>query len=336
MTDTRQARLGRAMRRPLAMPANLPGKAALRRLLIAIAAAMIVGTLAIFAIGGPATRAAFPARNGLIAFQADKGSGAEIYTIKADGTRLRRLTHVDGEAINPDWSPDGSRIAFALNECRVAIMNADGTDRTVLPSETPGGCEADPSFTPDGSRLVYERYDPPKDDAFWSMNLDGSDRRRITAPNVGGGDPNVSPDGSTLSFLGGNAKDDALFTASLDGSNVFRVTPYLGVAYKHDWAPDGRHIVIATNADYPNHKSPNVATIRPDGSRLRTLTHYSGGEKGAYAGSYSPDGRWIVFRVENIEQESFRLFKMHPDGTHRKLIRKFPFASRNSDWGPRP
>jgi Tol biopolymer transport system component len=297
--------------------------------------------VAVLAVMVAPAHAAFPGKNGLIAFQADKGSGGdgEIYTIKADGTRLRRLTHVKGEAINPDWSPDGSKIAFALNECKVAIINADGSDLRVLPSETPGGCEADPSFTPDGSRLVYERYDPATDDdAVWSMNLDGTDRRRITAPNVGAPDPNVSPNGGAVSFLGGNAKGiNALFTASLDGSNLFRVTPYLGgVAFKHDWAPDGRHIVLATNADYPDHKSPNVATIRPDGSHLRMLTHYTGGEKGAYAGSYSPDGRWIVFRVENVERESFRLFRMHPDGTHRKLIRKFPFASRNSDWGSKP
>lgn len=313
-------------------------RSAMRRLAALVVAAAIT-SLGLLVSGGPA-QATFPARNGLIAFQADKGSGGdgEIYTIKADGTHLRRLTHVKGEAINPDWSPDGSQIAFALNECSIAIINADGTNLMVLPSETPGGCEADPSFTPDGSRLVYERYDPATDDdAVWSMNLDGSDRRRITAPNVGAPDPNVSPDGGTVSFLGENAKGvTALFSASLDGSNLARVTPYLGVAFKHDWAPDGRHIVIATNADYLHHKPPNVATVRPDGSHLRMLTHYTGGETGAYAGSYSPNGRWIVFRVENLERESFRLFRMHPDGTHRKLIRKFPFASRNSDWGARP
>jgi Tol biopolymer transport system component len=305
---------------------------------LAVAGFAVLGGVA--ACGGQEAQATVPARNGLIAFQADKDSGGdgEIYTIKADGTHLRRLTHVKGEAINPDWSPDGSRIAFALNECSVAIINADGTNLVVLPSETPGGCEADPSFTPDGSRLVYERNDPATDeDAVWSMNLDGSDRRRITAPNLGAADPNVSPDGGTVSFLRGNAKDvTALFSASLDGSNLTRVTPYLGVAFKHDWAPDGRHIVIATNADYLHHKPPNVATVRPDGSHLRMLTHYTRGENGAYAGSYSPNGRWIVFRVENLERESFRLFRMHPDGTHRKLIRKFPFASRNSDWGARP
>jgi Tol biopolymer transport system component len=300
--------------------------------LVAVGGATLLGVLA---VDGPATRATFSARNGRIAFQVEKRSGTAIYTIKPNGTGLRRLTPRKGEAINPDWSPNGRRIASNFNECRVAIMRADGSDRRVLPSKTPGGCEGDPSFTPDGSRLVYERFDPPHDDAVWSMNVDGTDRKRITAADVGGPDPNVSPDGGTVSFLSEKGKrGNALFTASLDGSNVFRVTPYMGVGFKQDWAPDGRHIVITTHVDSP--RSANVATIRPDGSHLRMLTHYKGGEKGALAGSYSPNGRWIAFRFENSKREKFRLYKMRPNGTHRKLIRRFPFATSFIDWGPRP
>jgi Tol biopolymer transport system component len=305
------------------------------RLLSSMVVMAVMATLVL----APTAHATFPDRNGLIAFTADTGSGAQIYTVRPNGHDLRQITHVDGEAIKPDWSPDGRRIAFALNECSIAIMNADGSDLTVLPSQTPGGCEADPSFTPDGSRLVFERYDPAiEDDAVWSMNLDGTDRRRITAPNVGAPDPNVSPDGGTVSFLGGNAKGiNALFTASVDGSNLFRVTPYLGgVAFKHDWAPDGRHIVITTNADYPGGRSPNVATVAADGSDLLMLTTIDRAESGAFVGSYSPNGRWIVFRVENLATERFRLFKMRPDGSHRTLIADLPFAPRHIDWGPVP
>lgn len=309
---------------------NRKGKAAIWGALVAAVAAIAV--VGILAIGGPA-QATFHARNGRIAFQVEKRSGTAIYTTKPNGTGLRRLTPRKGEATTPDWSPNGRRIAFSFNECRVAIMRANGTHRTVLPSKTPGGCETDPSFTPDGSRLVYERFDPPDDDAVWSMNLDGTDRQRITS-GEGAADANVSPDGGTVSFLRGNAKHvNALFTASLDGSNLFQVTPYLGVGFKHDWAPDGRHIVITTHVDSP--RSANVATVRPDGSQLRMLTHYKGGEKAALAGSYSPNGRWIVFRFENPKQEKFRVYKMRPNGSHRKLIRRFPFATRNLDWGPR-
>jgi Tol biopolymer transport system component len=296
-----------------------------------------ITSLGLVGCGETAARATFPARNGRIAFQADKGSGYEIYTIKPNGTGLRRLTHVKGNAIEADWSPDGSQIAFTLNDCRtVAIMRANGTHRRVLPQATPKDCEGDPSFTPDGSRLVYLRYLPPHDNAVWSMNLNGTDRQRITAPRVGGPDPNVSPNGQKISFLRGKhgGEQNALFTASLDGSNVFRVTPYMGVGFKQDWAPNGRHIVISTHVN--SRRSANVATVRPDGSHLRMLTHYKGGEKAALAGSYSPNGRWIVFRFENSKREKFRLLKMRPNGTHRKLIRKFPFATSFIDWGPRP
>ena len=58
----------------------------------------------------------------------------------------------------PDWSPDGRRIAFALNECSVAMMDADGGNLDVIASD-PDLCQGDPSFTPDGSRLVYDRFD---------------------------------------------------------------------------------------------------------------------------------------------------------------------------------
>lgn len=115
--------------------------------------------------------------------------------------------------------------------------------------------------------------------------------------------------------------------AGADGSDVRKLVPYTReVAIKHDWAPDGQHIVITIDADYPQGRSPNVATVRADGSGLRMLTHLSGGERGAFAGSYSPNGRWIVFRVENLERESFRLLKMRPDGSDKTLIARLPFA----------
>ena len=72
------------------------------------------------------------------------------------------------------------------------------------------------------------------------------------------------------------------------------------------------------------------------GPNLRELTHYEGGTFGAFAGSFSPSGRWIVMRVENLASGSFRLFKVRPDGSDRKLIATLPFAPRGNDWGPHP
>ena len=62
---------------------------------------------------------------------------------------------------------------------------------------------------------------------------------------------------------------------------------------------------ITTNADYPNGQSPNIATVAADGSDLQMATTIDRSDSGAFAGCDSPNGRWIVFRVENPATERF-------------------------------
>src|ERR1700756_2505189 len=126
--------------------------------------------------------ATFPGRNGLIAFQAQTDDGVQIFTVRPNGHDLLQITHVSGDAVTPDWSPDGRQIVFehdAPGECaNVAIMDADGNGLIEFPA--PGVCEGDPSFTPDGTRIIFDRFDPAtNDEAFWSMDLNGDNRQRI-------------------------------------------------------------------------------------------------------------------------------------------------------------
>jgi Tol biopolymer transport system component len=306
---------------------------------------VITGTL-LFASPAWAT---FPGTNGRIAFAALPTPGApgmQIFTIEPNGTGLRQLTHLDDNATSPHWSPDGTRIAFELDHptgeplCSVMLMNADGSGLTDL-TGTRNGCEAAPSFTPDGTRIVFERFDDSTGvDALWSMNTSGGDRHLITTGTGSGvGFAEVSPDGTTLSFIDSNGQPlgQALFTANIDGTDLRQLTPFtLDVGVKLSWAPDGSRITLTPNADFPDHLSPNVATINPDGSDLRYLTHYTAGGAAAFTGSYSPDGQWIVFRHQTKSTSTFGLFKIRPDGTQRALIAELPFAPRFIDWGTHP
>ncbi|HTI30306.1 MAG TPA: hypothetical protein VL687_08120, partial [Methylomirabilota bacterium] len=147
-----------------------------RASILAIAVLTILATLTF----APVTGATVPGRNGLIAFHAEVDDGVQIFTVRSNGHQLRQLTHVDSAAALPEWSPDGRRIAFTLNECSVAIMDADGGNLTVL-ADDPDLCQGDASFTPDGSRLVYSRFDFVLEVAqIWSMKVDGTDQRFIT------------------------------------------------------------------------------------------------------------------------------------------------------------
>jgi len=328
--------------------ALLAGRHRRAALLAALAGAL--GALAL----APQALATYPGHNGLITFGANTGSGVQLYTVRPNGHELRQITHGPGEAVHPDWSPDGGRIVFEHDwdtdtQCAtVDVVDPQGSNRVSLTSGV-GGCEGQPSYSPDGSRIVYEHFDfSTFDDAVWGMNAEGSNQERIIDPWPNGlgfaTDPNVSPDGNTLSFVGWDGSligpapkfepAQGLFTSGIDGSNMSELLPFsIDLAIKQDWAPDGSRIVVTTNANHFNPaESANIATIRPDGSDLHYLTHYEDPAVNAYVGSYSPDGKYIVFRLE--DHGSYALYKMRADGSHLQEILGFSsFRPRFIDWG---
>ena len=280
-----------------------------------------------------------PGHNGRLAFHSETPEGSEIFTVRSNGRDLRQITHVAGEATNADWSPDGRRIAFNIEDpesAQIAIVDADGRTPVTRLAKAPGNIiEVDPSFTPDGRRIVFGTYNGVVE-ATWSMKLDGTDRRLIT--EVSGTDPNVSPEGRRLAFLGLNGEPggNALFTSGIDGSNPLQITPFsFNVGFKSDWSPDGRRLAFSHNIDLVRPgESVNIATIRPNGTGLRFVTSYRGGQVNAFFGSYSPNGRWLVFRLE--DHGRFGMYKIRPDGTHlRPILGLSDFAPRYIDWGAR-
>ncbi|HYT78499.1 MAG TPA: hypothetical protein VEQ37_04445 [Actinomycetota bacterium] len=322
-----------------------------RRLGAAIA--IVASTVLFTASPAPAT---FSGQNGRIAFSLDKGNGAQIYTIRPDGTGRLQLTHVNGSALRPDWSPDGRHIAFEMDHpsgsvhCSVEIIDADGSNVRDL-TGIPGGCDSAPAFTPNGRRIVFAHdCDSGCFGAIWSMNLRGEDRRFVWRDRGQyPGEPQVSPGGRRVLFLGDRDPADkingvevsekALYSVRMDGTHLETVVPYdLDVCgCGGDWSPSGKRIAFSDNAgqdEFPQTKPTNVATIRPDGTGLRFVTHFESIQVYVSSGSYSPDGRWILFKTQRGDR--YALWKIHPDGTHQTLIARFKFNPGTRDWGPRP
>jgi Tol biopolymer transport system component len=329
--------------------------------------AMIVAVLLLGAawVPSPPAHATNPGRNGRIAFSMDTGSGIQIHTIEPNGQGLTQLTSVTGIATRADWSPDGQKIVFGVGssadepQCHVEMMNADGSGLVDLTPKSwlaRGGCAYDPSFFPHGRRIVFvgtrchNEIKCPR--TMRSMNLQGEDRRRILRIwNIGDFDlhtPRVSPDGRTIVFTvvdetvvvngePGNRK--ALYTVRKNGTHKHQVTPYrLDVCIcGGDWAPDGRRIVSSSQAGpTPVPGEPtNMFTIHPDGTHLRWLTHSHRTSVIIGVGSYSPNGRWILYK-RITAAGNVRMMKKHPSGRGATLIARLPSDVLGRDWGPRP
>src|SRR5262249_44243422 len=148
-----------------------------------------------------------------------RGSRYGCSPFRPNGHDLRQVTHLDAHTGIPDWSPDGRRIAFSIVytdrdlHCGLATMNADGSGVVDL-TKAGGPCEQTPSFTPDGNRIFFNRFDGTGD-SLWSMDLNGGHRKQILPDGVF---PAVSPDARELAFIESSDAGATLIVANPDAS----------------------------------------------------------------------------------------------------------------------
>jgi dipeptidyl aminopeptidase/acylaminoacyl peptidase len=174
----------------------------------------------------------------------DDGAGGtgriQIGVARADGTGSRRLTSGSGNAKQPDWSPDGSRIVFSRENAtgdrsRLVVMRADGTRQQPITSVTPNEFHFAPAWSPDGRTIAFTTSDPERI-RIDLVRPDGTGRTHLDDSDTTQAFPDWSPDGRSIAF----EKDgDIVIRTLATGAEVTAVP----LARNPRFSPDGTRLL---------------------------------------------------------------------------------------------
>jgi TolB protein len=246
-----------------------------------------------------------------------------IDVVNSDGTGLQsvvprcrkkptfnRVPRGCADSGEPSFTPDGGHVTFAratgrirrfkkfhyeqIEHAAVAIIAVDGTgEREILRLPRYAGDVHYPQMSPDGRRIVFERFNSPLS------------KPRLTR---------------------------ALFVMNADGSGVHRVTPWkLEAGDGPDWAPDGSRILFRSNVDVDDERS-QYYTVRPDGTGLTQISHFPFTRRRLFSATFSPDGQQIVFAKADAKGLG-DVWIMNADGTNPHPVQTAKPWDSAPDWG---
>jgi TolB protein len=123
-----------------------------------------------------------------IAYTASDKTGLAVWVMNADGSHPHRMSHLtaaEGRAQMPAWSPDSQHLAFQANaptgrkSTLWVIDLRTGGEREILPHDT-NVLDETPSWFSDGDRVAFQSNRGGQMQ-IWTVNLDGTELRRVTA-----------------------------------------------------------------------------------------------------------------------------------------------------------
>lgn len=206
----------------------------------------------------------------------------------------------------------------------------EGTTAKKLTS-TPA-VEANPFWSPDGSRILFSRRDERGSDDLFTMSSDGTDEERLTSTPRNEGDAAWSPDGTKIvysTFTEGEGS--VVWVMNADGTKPHQIyadpTAFVGVS---DWSPDGRSLLLGV--DKGGGGQIDTYVIGVDGTGFTQLTKMDGDDSG---GKWRPDGEQIVFWSDG-NPKGPGIYLMQSDGSQQTKIFDDPLGADTMAfaWSP--
>lgn len=211
----------------------------------------------------------------------------DVWSIRADGSDARRLTHDAANEQDPAWGPDGATVVYSsdrdsrgdlwerrLEDGTVARLTRHFVGRAIMPAPGPGP-----------ARRIAFAAQSLRAGAFWSYQihvLDASGATPALGSSVGGCWPRWSPDGARLAYVraGSGEAPSAIEIRSGPALAASRVLPADGLwAYYPSWSPDGSRIVFSVSPAHHEGENWDLAVMDVESGRWRRLTTGRGNDR---------------------------------------------------------
>lgn len=194
-------------------------------------------------------------------------------------------------ALEGEGSPDGRRVVFVGSLdglLDLYVMSADGSGLQPVTSDSAE--DRNPTWTPDGSRLLFDRSEinPGGRPVLMLMSADGSGRKQLRLDASGA---DWSPDGLRIAFTGSGTLE-GIYVMDHDGSDLTSLAGVCGAECEDDrdprWSPDGGF--LAFTRPLPG-GTEGIGVMRSDGSDARLVLP----GLDAAGPVWSPDGTRLAF-----------------------------------------
>ncbi|MFQ5888924.1 MAG: TolB family protein [Gemmatimonadota bacterium] len=266
--------------------------------------------------GGQNAEAYFSADGERLIFQATpRGAHCDQqYTIRVDGTGLRRVSTGAGRTTCGYFFPGGERILFSSTHLAgkacppppdysmgyvwavypgydIFVADTDGSNLTRL-TDTPG-YDAEATISRDGEWIVFTSVRDGDLDIY-KMRSDGRDVRRLTDEEGYDGGPFFSYDGSQIVYRAHHPSEEEvlaeyrallrlnlvrptqleIFVMNEDGTGKRQLTDNGAANFGPYFFPDGKRIIFASNLENPRGREFDLYAIAVDGTGLERITHH--------------------------------------------------------------
>jgi Tol biopolymer transport system component len=184
------------------------------------------------------------------------------------------------------WSPDGTRLlchsegmANPADAGLYTVRSSDAGDLARVAATPPGSFDNGYGYSPDGSRVLFGRFDSNGRGTLFSVKPNGSGALQLSPPGLSVIDlgffdrvgADWSPNGSRVTFAGvgrtasGGFKT-GLFVVNADGTGLRQLTPSSLDAISAQWSPNGEWIAFTGIR-----RIPELWIVHPDGTGARKI-----------------------------------------------------------------